>query len=190
MTGSPGDRALTQIPRSTGARRHGPTKARRAQGELNAVAPVSRQVDYIDVRVQQLPDGRWRITQPRAPGWVAVANNPAGVTAALRQGFTEAQVSAYSTFRGAGYDTPDAAAYRRHKPKSRGSRRCDVYLPTEWQLDPNDSSVWISPAGHRYPEERAAVQKVMAARRAMGLASRPDPVHPEVETTTDDRKSA
>lgn len=139
------------------------------------------------VTVEQLEDGRWRFTQPKAPGWVQAAHNPAGVTAALRQAFTEAQVAAHSQWRGAVYDQPDAAAYKRHKPKSRGSRRCDVYSPTEWRLDPNTPGVWISPAGHRYPEDRAAVQKVMAARRSMGLASRPDPVHPEA---AEDRKSA
>jgi hypothetical protein len=144
----------------------------------------------VTVVVEQLPDGRWRFTQPKAPGWVAAASNPAGVTAALRQAFTEAQVSAYSDWRGTQYDQPDAFAHRRHRPKSRGSRRCDVYDCREWTLDPEDPTYWRSPKGHRYREDRDAVQKVMKARRAMGLASRPDPVHPEVESAMEERKSA
>lgn len=179
MTGSPGDRALTHIPRSTGARRHGPTKARRQQGELNAVAPVSRQVTKVTVTVEQLEDGRWRFTQPKAPGWVQAAHNPAGVTAALRQAFTEAQVAAHSQWRGTQYDQPDAFAHKRHKPRSRGSRRCDVYDPRSWLLAPDDPTVWISPKGHRYSESRQAVQRVMKARQDMGLAPRPDPINPD-----------
>ena len=180
MTASP-------IPRSTQARRHGPTKARRPVGELHGAAPVAHQVNTITVKIEQLPEGRWRFTQPRAPGWVAVAHNPVQVAAALRNAFTEAQVAAHSTWRGHVYDTPDAFEHRRHKPKSRGSRRCDVYDPREWQL--RDDGLWQSPGGFKYPEHTQAVQKVMAARRAMGLSARPDPAQPET-TISEQGRSA
>lgn len=155
---------------------HGPTRARRAPGELHGPADTSRQVRTITVRVEQLPDGRWRFTQPRVGGWAAAANTPGEVAAALRRAFTEAQVAAYSDWRGTVWDGA-MPSYRRHRPTARSRRRCDVYSPTEWKL--TGDGRWISPKGLKYPEERQAVQRVMAARRKMGLSSRPDPVHPE-----------
>lgn len=171
---------MNRIPRSTqAARPHGPTRARRVVGELQGPAEVPRQVRRIPLIVEQLDGGMWRFTLPRAPGWAAVARNPVEAAHAIRAGFTEAQVAAYSDWRGTLYDTPEAAGpeFRRHRPRARSSRRCDVYAPTEWRLDVD--GYWISPKGHRYPEDRQVVQRVMRARREMGLSARPDPVQPE-----------
>jgi hypothetical protein len=169
---------MSQIPRSTGARRHGPTKARRPVGDLQGPPEgVSRQVRIIDVRVEQLDDGRWKVTQPRVPAWGAVVRSPGELAAALRRGFTESQVAAHSNWRGHIYDGA-AVTYKRSRPTARSRKRCDVYSADMWSLDPDKPGVWVSPKGFRYPEERQVVQRVMAARKSMGLAERPDPVNP------------
>jgi hypothetical protein len=138
-------------------------------------------VRTITVTVAQLDDGRWRITQPRVPGWVAAVRTPGELAAAVRHGFTEAQVAAHSQWRGHVYDA-SVPTYRRSRPIARSRRRCDVYDPTEWKL--TDDGRWISPKGHKYPEERQAVQRVMAARVSMGLPARPDPVQPDATVTS------
>lgn len=170
------------------ARPHGPTKARR--GELQGPPPnVPRQVRVITVRIEQLEDGRWKFTQPRIPGWGAAARNAGEVTAALRQGFVEAQVGGYSDWRGHVYDG-SGPEYRRSRPAARSKRRCDVYDATAWRFAAD--GVWISPKGLRFPEGRQVVQRVMDARVAMGLPARPDPVSPDyvrprrVKVTRDD----
>lgn len=151
-------------------RRHGPTRARR-QGELNLVPDVPRQATRVTVTIEQLDNGVIRMSMPKAPGWVVAGHTPVQLTQMVRAAFQEATVVNYSDWRGTVYDHPAAPQLRRHKPRSRGKRRCDVYGPEEWCLD--DRGLWVSPGGHRYPETRAVVQKVMAARRAMGLPERP-----------------
>jgi hypothetical protein len=41
-----------------------------------------------------------------------------------------------------------------------------------------DDGLWQSPKGFKFREETQVVQRVMAARRGMGLAARPDPLNP------------
>jgi len=128
------------------------------------------------VTVDQLGDGRWLLQQPKVPGWATAARHPGELVAALRAAFTEAQVAAYSDWREHVYDGA-VPGYRRHRPASRSRRRCDVYAPDQWKL--LDDGRWMSPRGHRYPEDRQVVQRVMRARESLGLAPRPDPVHPQ-----------
>lgn len=156
--------------RTIGLRPQGP-------GELQGPAVARRQIQAITVRVEQLDGGRWRFTQPRVPGWVAVGYRAPDVVGAIRRGFTEAQVAAYSDWRGHRTDYDDLGAYRRSKPLKRSKRRCDVYDPAAWQLC--DDGRWVSPKGLKFSEDRQAVQRVMAARRRMGLTPRPDPVQPD-----------
>lgn len=162
------------IPRSTQTGRvHSSTPTRRSAGDLHGPANVPHQVREITVRIEQLPDGRWRLTQPRVAGWAAAARTPGEVAAALRQGFTEAQVAAYSDWRGHVYDAA-IPTYRRSRPAGRTRRRRDVYAATEWRL--HEDGRWISPKGHKYPEQTQAVQNVIKERQSMGLSARPDPV--------------
>lgn len=159
-----------RVPRSTDARSHGRTRPRR--GELSLVPDVPRQVRRVHLVVEQLEEGRLRVTMPAAPGWVAVGRTPVEIVQVLRRAYTEAQVVAHSKWRGHVYDHPAEPQHRRHKPRSRGKRRCDVFSPETWALD--DAGKWVSPgAGHRYPEDRQVVQRVKAARRALGLPERP-----------------
>jgi hypothetical protein len=174
---------------STGAARaHGPTRARRSAGELHGPAEhVSRQVRRIRLDVEQIDGGRWRLTMGSAPGWSAVASNAGQLVAAVRSGFVEGQVAAYSSWRGHVYDEPSAPEHRRHRPSARSSRRCDVYEATAWRL--GHDGRWISPGGNRFPESRQVVQRVMAQRQAMGLSARPDPVAPDYVRPTPTRMS-
>jgi len=142
-------------------------------------AGVSRQVRHITVNIEQLPDGRLLFKQPKVGGWAAAARNSGEVLVAIRSAFREAQVAGYSTWRGSMYDAVDGHQHRRHKPNARSARRCDVYVPSAWAISPDDPNVWVSPKGLRFPEDRQVVQRVIAARVAMGLTPRPDPVNPD-----------
>lgn len=157
-------------------------------GELQGPATARRQIQAITVRVEQLDGGRWRFTQPRVPGWVAVGHRAPDVVGAIRRGFTEAQVASYSDWRGTQYDSADAGAYRRSKPLRRSKRRCDVYSAEDWRLDTDGR--WVSPKGLRFREDRQVVQRVMEQRRRMGLSARPDPVAPEQVPMRDSRPVA
>jgi len=148
----------------------------RSPGELQGPPDVPRQVRAITVHIEQLPEGRWKFTMSRAPGWAAAASTPGEVAATLRRAFTEAQVSAYSDWRGHIYDDPSAVQHRRHRPAARSRRRCDVYDATEWLM--TTDGTWISPKGLRFPERTQVVQRVIAQREAMGMPPRPDPVSP------------
>jgi hypothetical protein len=139
---------------------------------------VPHQVQSITVRVDQLPDGRWRLYIPRVEGWGAIVRSPVELASALRNGFQESQLAAHADWRGHAHDA-NLPTYRRHRPTARSRKRCDVYHPTMWKLDPEQPGVWISPKGLRFPEERQAVQNVMKARQALGLPARPDPVNPD-----------
>lgn len=164
----------------------GPTKARRPVGDLQGPPPgVRRQIRRITVVVEQLEDARWRFSMPHAPGWGFAARTPGEVTAGIRQAFTEAQVAAHSQWRAHVYDAAEAS-YRRSRPTARSRKRCDVYSPEMWAL--TDDGKWMSPRGLKYPEERQVVQRVMAARVAMGLSARPDPVNPD--SSDDARRTA
>lgn len=152
--------------------RRGPTKQRRQVGELGLVPEVPRQIKKITVTVEQLEGGRLRVTMPAAPGWVGVGRTPIEIVQVLRRAYTEAQVAAHSSWRGTVYDHPAAPQHRRHKPRSRGKRRSDVFDPSGWCLD--DTGKWVSPgAGHRFPENTQVVARVKAARKALGLPERP-----------------
>lgn len=144
-------------------------------GELHGAAPVPHQVREIVVRVEQLTDGRWRLTQPRVPGWVQAARSAPELAAALRRGFTEAQIAAHSTWRGHIYDADAPTQRRIRAPRSAPNKyRRDVHDPRAWRRVPDGR--WISPKNHLYPEDTQAVQRVIAARRRLGLPPHPDPV--------------
>lgn len=167
-------RAAVRPPAAT---RSGPPRAPQhtGPGELRAVPEIPHQVREVLLRVQQLPQGRWLFSQPRHPGWGAAARNPGEVTASIRNAFLEAQIAGHAEWRG---HVPDvnSVSYRRTSPTARGRKRCDVYGPEMWQLA--DDGRWVSPRGLKFPEDRNVVQKVIAARQAMGLPGRPDGTTP------------
>ena len=154
---------------------------RHSTGDLRGPAPVPHQVREIVVKVEQRPDGYWRLTLPWVPGWMAAARNPVEVVAGIRRGFTEAQIAAHSEWRGCDYDA-SVLARRRRRAKRRlpSPNRSDVHDPRAWRISPDGR--WISPAGNLYPEDSQAVRSVISKRLAMGLSYRPEPVHATAET--------
>lgn len=88
--------------------------------------------------------------------------------------FTEAQVAAYSRFRGREYDLKAEPPDPPRKP--RGHRQ-DVHDPRGWKLD--DDGRWIDPgSGRRWKPESQTVQRVMRRLEALGLAPTPDRLEP------------
>lgn len=162
----------------TAPRTHGPTRSRQVSGELHGPADTSRQVRAITVRVEQLPDGRWRLAMPRVPAWAAAASNAAQLAVALRGAFREAQCAAYSDWRGHQYDAEVPMHRRRRNRPGHPPNvdRRDVHPPNAWRLAPDGR--WVSPRGLLYPEDTDVVQKVMRRRHRLGLSPRPDPVEP------------
>lgn len=163
-------------------RPHGPVKARQIPGELHGAAQTPRQVQDILLRVQQTPDGRWRLTQPRVPEWVTVASNAHQLVAGIRSGFTEAQIAAHSQWRGTAYDA-EVPTYRRRRPKRSAAKktRKDVHPFDAWKLtgtcDQRGVPLWQSPGAKQlvYPEDTQVVQRVMDKREKAGYARRPGP---------------
>jgi hypothetical protein len=148
-----------QIPRSTGAL-HGP-------------ASSPRQVRQVILRVEEPQPGMLRLTTLTASGWSVAVRTPHELARAIALAFTEAQVAAYSRWRGHEYDAEEMIR-RPSKPRRRSTERCDVYDPREWRL--TSDGRWRAPGGNVYREETATVQSVMQRRMRLGLTARPDPV--------------
>lgn len=150
---------------------------------IAGAASTAHQVRSINVRVDQLPDGRLRISTPTARGWAAVASTQPELARAIQGAFTEAQVAAYARWRGTRYDLDamtahvpgDALAGGKPQRKSAkgnsnkrapragegwsyGQQRPDVHLPTEWTEQPDGR--WRSPSGRMYRPDAAQVVRV------------------------------
>jgi hypothetical protein len=159
-----------------------PARARVApparSGDLHGAAPTSRQVRAIVLRVEQLPDGRWRLTMPRVPAWCAAASNPGQVAAEIRRAFIEAQIAAYSDWKGTvlDIDVPTVNYDRRNGRRPKRSKpnplRKDTHPVTAWKTCPDGR--WRSPKGLLYDESCQVVQRVIERRRRLGMSPRPD----------------
>lgn len=150
-----------------------------------------RGVRTIAARIDDLGDGRYRITPASTPGFsiAASAADPGGLGHALGQAFTEAQVAAYARWRGAQYDLARLAppvdpndrtglAPARRRPRrparrsgtgwSRGQARPDVHPPQRWT--PNDDGSFTSPGNRTYG---AHTQQARKARERLGIPHPP-----------------
>ena len=147
---------------------------------ITGAANTAHQVRSINVRVEQLADGKLRITTPTARGWAAVAANQPELARAIAGAFTEAQVAAYARWRGTQYDLDALTAHvpgdplAGRKPQrqkagnkrarrtgegwSYGQQRPDVHLPNEWAEQPDGR--WRSPSGRMYRADAAQVVRV------------------------------
>lgn len=150
---------------------------------IQGAANTGHQVRSVTIRVDQLDNGRLRISTPTARGWAAVAGNQPELARAIQGAFTEAQVAAYARWRGTQYDLDaltahvpgDALAGRKPqrvqgKTKSTkraprtnegwgyGQQRPDVHLPGEWCEQPDGR--WRSPSGRMYRADAAQVVRV------------------------------
>lgn len=161
-----------------------PAPLRRApdRGVLQGPAPTSRQVKTITLQVEQLDGGKWRLTMPRIPAWAHVASAPPHVLVAIRSAFTEAQVAAYSSWRGHQYDADVLPPVRRRPPRKAANKtRKDIHPPDAWLMtgDVGDDGapIWCSPKGLRLSENSQVVQRVKKKRVKWGLSPRPDPAY-------------
>jgi len=161
---------------------------------ITGAANTGHQVRSITVRVDQLPNGRLRISTPTARGWAAVAGTQPELARAIQGAFTEAQVAAYARWRGTQYDLDaltahvpgDALAGRKPQrvqgrgktdkraPRtgegwSYGQQRPDVHLPNEWAEQPDGR--WRSPSGRMY---RADAAQVVRVRRRLAQTTPPE----------------
>lgn len=143
-------------------------------------------VTELTVTVKRTPTG-YVLTAAEAPGWVGHAADPVALARCLDKGFTEAEIAAYSRFRGVVPDlavvegVPLTPAVRRHPAEpevpsqaadtrvgwGKGARRPDVHDPGAWTPQPDGR--WKSPGGRCYPADTALVASVIARREAAGL---------------------
>jgi hypothetical protein len=137
-------------------------------------APAHR-VRSLDIRLDVMPDGGMRVSTPQARGWAVVASGPRQLLGALQEAFTEAQVAAYSRWKGEPYeldaltevDNTDPLATTRQwqAPRDR-TQRTDVPSPADW-TQMHDGR-WRSPGGRFYRDDCETVKKVLRKRRMLG----------------------
>lgn len=149
-------------------------------------APTRHQVQSLDLRIDALPGLGLRISTPAARGWAVVVHNSEELTRAIRDAFTEAQVAAHALWRGEVYDLDGLTAAvdgdPMAPPRTRRSRRTpgapgvgwkpgqqrpDTYSPADWERC--EDGRWRSPSGRHFQAGNPIVQKVIAARRRLGL---------------------
>lgn len=160
-------------------------QTRSVPGQIKGPAPVPHQVREVTLRVEAMPDGRFRVSMSQARGWAMVVRNQAELNRAVTQAFTEAQCAAYATWRGERYDLDDLTEplpddrmapprARQRKPRNtaeegwgRNQRRPDVRPPEEWVKLPDGR--WQSPGGRTYRADTSQVRRVIARRIQEGL---------------------
>lgn len=148
-------------------------------------APVPHQVREVTLRVESLPDGGLRVSTAQARGWAMVARNERELNRAVSAAFTEAQVAAYSRWRGERYDldeltepvagdpmAPERSPARRRRNGhevgwGRNQRRPDAHSPEDWVKLPDGR--WQSPGGKSWSADSALVQRVVARRQQFNL---------------------
>lgn len=158
---------------------------------IQGAANTGHQVRSVTIRVDQLPNGRLRISTPTARGWAAVAGNQPELARAIQGAFCEAQVAAYARWRGTQYDLDAMTAHvpgdplagrkpQRQQAKGNkraartgegwayGQQRPDVHLPNEWAEQPDGR--WRSPSGRMY---RADAAQVIRVRRRLAQTEAP-----------------
>lgn len=140
-------------------------------------APTSLHTpNAINVLVERLPGGGYRLSTPYARGWAVTCSTPMQLANALPGAFTEASIAAYARAKGAVYDLDQltsqvvgdavagAAPGRAKKPRT--GRRA-AHSPADWSM--TDSGTWRSPSGRMYGPETLAVQRVKVKRAQLGL---------------------
>lgn len=143
----------------------------------------SHRPQTIALQVDDLGNGRYRLSTPHARGWAAQASNPVTLARALMAAFCEVEVAAYSRQRGNAYDldvltvqvpgdplaSAPQARQRRATSAARTSRK--RYPPENWEQLADDSGRWRSPSGRVYRADTRIVRDVKARRAALGLHS-------------------
>lgn len=149
----------------------------RRQGEthnperVHGPAATRNQVRSIALRVDELPDGRLRLSSPAARGWVRIVSTRDELNRAVAQAFTEAQIASYARWRGESYDLDAVTPVYADDPdplvaagpafeSSRRPGRSDVHDPRAWTELPDGR--WRSPSGKAFGANTEAVRRVKA----------------------------
>lgn len=153
--------------------------------ERPAPPGVAHQVRTVTVRVEQLPDGKFRLSTPAARGWAAVGRTPNELGRAVAGAFVEAQCAAYARWRGERYELDeltepvagDPLAPPRRPVRNRTNRdnvgwgrnqdRPDQYSVEQWERMPDGRL--RSPAGHVYGPDSLIGQRVLARAHRAGI---------------------
>lgn len=157
----------------------------RRQGETHVpgglgMSRAGHQARAVQLVVETLPDGAVRVSSPQARGWAGVARNPGELARVVASAFTEVEVAAYAAWKGQLYDLDemtdvdpaDPTTALPTPPKRRNRTvRSDAQHPADWRR--LEDGRWRSPGGRVYRPETQLVQRVMANRRALGIADPP-----------------
>jgi hypothetical protein len=134
----------------------------------------------VPLLIQRTPSGSLRMASPLLPGWVAITHGMAETIKALEVAIREADLARYATERGYVYDALPFVPEQSLPPVLRMVRRLDgtwnwraAHDPAAWT--PLEDGRWRSPKGHCYRGDSQVVQRVIALRRDLGLATR----HPD-----------
>jgi len=123
--------------------------------------------------IEQLGDGRVRVTSPALVGWVIIGRGADTVVRAVSEGFRELAVARYAASRGVAYDLSplgvDEAGDRHPRTRRAGRVYRRAHDPADWTPLPDGS--WRAPGGASYPPMAAVVARVIAARAARGLST-------------------
>jgi hypothetical protein len=159
----------------------------RRQGETHRVGPdgiigpppgTAHRVRSLDLRLDVLPNGKVRISTPQARGWAVVASGGRQILDGVSSAFNEAQIAAYSRWKGEDYEldaltevdnSDPLATTRQWQAPANRTERTDVHSPADWTR--MSDGRWRSPGGRMYREDCGTVQKVIRKRRMLGEAS-------------------
>lgn len=149
--------------------------------------PGLHQVRVVDLRVERLPDGKFRLSTPSARGWAMVGRTPNELHRAVAGAFTEAQCAAYARWRGERYEldemtepvqgdplAPPRPPVRRRRVSSasvgwgRAQERPDTYPIEEWERLPNGRL--RSPGGLTYRPDTLIAKRVLERARRAGIS--------------------
>lgn len=146
---------------------------------------VRHQVRAVTVRVEQLADGKFRLSTPSARGWAAVGRGPNELGRAVVGAFVEAQCAAYARWRGERYDLDemtepvagDAMAPPRRPVRPRTARenvgwgrnqeRPDAHPVDQWERLPDGRL--RSPGGLTYQRDSLIGRRVIERARQAGI---------------------
>lgn len=138
---------------------------------------VGRVPKAIMVMVEPLASGGYRLSTPHARGWAAAVRTPHELAQGIQRALTETQVAAYAHAHGKVYDLDgltgqvigDPLAGRPPARERRPRKGRRAHSPADWQMTDNGS--WKSPKGRVYGPTTQVVQRVLAARERLGLAT-------------------
>jgi hypothetical protein len=142
------------------------------------IARTPHQPTAINLTVENLPDGRFRLSSTQARGWAHVGRTSRDLALGVRAAFTEVQVAAYSHARG---EVSDLDVMTEHRPGdplagSPVQRRRRLggnapYSPAQWQKTTTSEGLvrWRSPMGRLYRPDSQQAMLIVKKREALNL---------------------